>query len=104
MEKLTIPKSDYGYELTFSVQDANGAAYDLSASTVTFKAWSPLTPSTLIVNATCSKSTTVTGQCTYTIASTDFTTAGQYLAELELTRTGVKESTEPIMVIVRDNA
>ena len=102
-ERITVPKSDFGYTLTFNVVNASGTAENLTPSTVTFKMWSPLTPATLIISATCALSTTVTGEASYTVGTTDFQTAGNYLGEIELTRTGVRESTEPIQIIVREN-
>jgi len=103
MNRITIPKDDVGFKLEFTVQDSEGTAVDLTAYTaVTIKMWQAGTPGTLLLNKACTNKA-ADGTCDYTIAEADFAGAtypavGQYLAELELTKTSVIESTETFMI------
>ncbi len=90
---MQVPKSDYGYELNFTVQTSSGSAYDLTDYTIKLKVWAPGIPSTLILNGSCSIIVAASGTCKYNVASGDFATIGKYLAELEMTKAGIVEST-----------
>jgi hypothetical protein len=103
MADLTIPKGDYGYAITFTIQDSTGTVVDLTAYTgATFKAWRQGSP-TAIVSTACA-SLTSSGTCTYTIAAaTDFPAIGVYNAEIELAAAGVVASTEMFTVEVTES-
>lgn len=102
MKRITIPKDDYGFKLPFTIQDSDGTVVDLSTYTMTLKVWKPGVPDTLIVTGTCSTEDAASasaGKCYYSVttdasATADFHTVGRYHAEIELTKTGVIESTE----------
>ena len=100
MAVLTIPKSDKGFYINFTVQDSAGVAYDLTGYTIKLKVWSPGISGTLLLTGTCNIVNATAGTCRYLIAATDFTIIGTYLAELELTKTNVVESTEPFRITV----
>jgi hypothetical protein len=93
MADLTIPKGDYGYYINFTVQDSDGNAYDLTDYTIKWKVWAKGSPNNLLLNGSCSIVTAGSGTCRYAITSTDFNTKGLYNFELELTQSGIEEST-----------
>ena len=93
MGDLTIQKGDNGFYLYFYVQSSSNAPYDLTDYTIKFKVWKPNFPSILLLNGTCAIVNATAGICRYLVTSADFTTIGNYLFELELTKTDVVEST-----------
>ena len=105
MEKITIPKDDVGFNLEFTVKDSGGTVVDLTAYTaVNIKMWSPGVPGILLLDKACSNLAD-DGTCDYTIATADFKgevypPAKRYYAELELTDTGVTESTETFEITI----
>ena len=103
MDVLVIPKGDKGYNLAFTVTDNLGAVKNISGYTIKLKMWKPGVPGTLIINSTCVIDVGASGTCHYVIGATDMVTAGRYQAELELTATGIIESTEPFVIIVQES-
>ncbi len=100
MEKITVPKGDKGYDLSFTVTDSSASAYDLSGYLVTLKVWAAKVSGTLLIDSNCPVDTAASGTCHYTVANGDFDTVGRYIAELELTKSGVIESTENFSITV----
>jgi len=99
MDTIRIPKNDKGYVITFTVYDADGAVYDLSSYTVKCKAWDPEVSATKIVDTTCTQVGGGTGGiCTWAIAAEDTDVVLTMHAELELTKTGYIESTDPFEI------
>ena len=103
MAGLIVPKGDYGFDLNFTVRDSDGDAYNLTGYTIKLKVWSPNNPSILMVNGTCSILVAASGTCKYTVANGDFNSVGNYLFELELTKTGVVESTKTQTLFVTES-
>ena len=103
MADLIIPEGDSGFDLSFTVLDSAGNPYNLLGYTIKFKVWKPGFPSVLVVNGTCNIVSATDGTCTYTIAEGDFAVAGDYLFELELTKTGVTESTVTKKLVVTES-
>ena len=93
MADLYIPKGDKGYNIHFTVRDADGNVFVITAYTVTLKVWKPEYPETLLLSGACVIESGVAGTCRYAVASGNFDTVGKYKAELEFTATGVIEST-----------
>ena len=104
MADLTIPKDDYGYDLTFTVKDSSGDAYVLTGYTITLKVWKHGSSGTPIVDSGCDILVAASGTCTYTIVDGDFDAGGRYRFELELTKSGVVESTRNYEVLVEASA
>ena len=92
MADLTIPKGDYGYDIIFTIQDADGNAYDLTGYTIKFKVWKSGSSGTLFINGACTIVKAVSGICKYLIVKGDFKAVDIYKFELELTKSGVVES------------
>jgi len=94
MSDLTVPKGDKGFNLSFTVHDSDGDVYDLTDYTVTLKAWKSGVPGALVVNEACNVTNASLGTCTYSVNAADFGSVASYKMELELTKSGVIESTE----------
>ena len=102
MADLTIPKGDYGYYLSFIVKDSAGAAYDLTGYTITLKVWRQNVPG-LLMSGDCTIILAANGICHYMIVAGAFSQAGTYQAELELTKSGVVESTRNFVLEVGES-
>ena len=100
---FVIPKGDKGYNLAFTVTDNLGTVKNISAYTIKLKMWAPGVPGTLIINGACVIDSGANGTCHYVIGATDMVTAGRYQAELELTSTGIIESTEPFTIVIKES-
>ncbi len=87
MTKIDIVKDDQLYNLNFSLQDANGNAFDLSdiggATTLLFK--SQKTDKTSAHSGAMSIISATEGTCCYTVPSGVFTESGRYYGEIEIT-------------------
>jgi len=103
MADLSIPANDKGYYLNFTVQDSTGTAYNLTDYTITLKVWSTNQPGTLLTSGACSIVVAASGTCRYLVTATDFTIKGTYSAELELTKSGVIESTVSFTIEVKES-
>ena len=98
----TIPKGDYGYYLNFTVQDSAGNAYNLTGYTITLKVWRQGVPG-LVMSGNCDIVAAANGTCKYLVVSGAFNRAGTYQAELELTKSGVVESTKNFELEVEES-
>jgi hypothetical protein len=76
-------KNDFGYVITFNVTDSTGIPIDLSGATIVWRF--RLKGSTTFVDGACVSASPTTGVCTYTVTATNFTTVGEYEAELKMT-------------------
>lgn len=103
MERIFVPKDDVGYEIDFTINDSDGDAYDLNGYTVTLKMWIKGVSGTLLIDSACSPRVAADGTCYYTILANDFEAVGEYQAELELTQSGIVESTETFEIIVAES-
>ena len=101
MADITIAQSDKGFYLNFTINDSAGTAYALSGYTIKLKVW--LAGSTATVTGTCEIVVAASGTCRYLVIATDFVTAGIYQAEIELTKTGVIESTDRFTIEVKES-
>lgn len=99
---LTVMKGTYGYNLSITVQDSAGSAYNLTDYTVTFRMWAESKPGELLVNAACAIVVAADGTCTYTVVNGDFKRAGVFKGSILLTKTGVREATTPWDIEVID--
>lgn len=104
MADIYIPQKDKGFYLSFTVQDADGNAFNLTDYTVSVKVWQPGKPGNPIVNATCEVTDTAGGLCRYSVGTNDFVTEGVFNIQLECTKTGVIESTDNYTVEVQEGA
>lgn len=104
MSDLHVPRGDYGYPLGFTVKDYDGVAVDLTGYTVKLKQWYMGASTNPLLTGTCAVDSAPNGQCHYTVTNTDFIKAGEFLIEIELTKTGAVESTAYYTLIVEESA
>jgi hypothetical protein len=105
MADIYIPKGDKGFNINFTIRDSDGVVYDLSTYTVTLKVWKVGQPGTTLLSGACVlDGGGTTGQCHYVVASGSFDSVGIFKAELELTKTGVIESTMSFDIEVTESA
>lgn len=83
--QITVTQGDYGYNINFTLQTSTGAIFDLTgASGLKFR--TQLVGSiTLNSSGAMAIDNATAGTCHYTVASTDFTTAGVYNAQIQVT-------------------
>ena len=91
-ENLTVPQGDYGYNLDFTLYNADGTAKVLTDYTITLKVWSPGVPGTLLLEGVCDPDVAASGTCHYEVAEGDFDIVGRFLYEIELTQANITES------------
>ena len=103
MADLAVRKGDYGYYLNFTVQDSDGVAYNLTGYTIKLKVWAAGSPGTLVVDGACPIVNAANGTCRYLVTNTSFAIAGDYVFELELTKTGIVESTKTYSLVVEES-
>jgi hypothetical protein len=102
MADLTVPKGDYGYDINFTVKDADAVAYNLTGYTITLKVWSKGVAG-LLLSGACTIVVAASGTCKYSVAAGNFSVAGTYDAELELTKSGIVESTVAFTIAVGES-
>jgi len=93
MADITIPQGDEGFNLEFTVTEDDDTAFDLTNYTVTIKVWHKNLIGSLVVDSACVVDVAASGTCHYVVTDGDFDSAGDYMVELELTQSGVVEST-----------
>lgn len=87
---IIVPKGDKGFVLSFTCYQSGGSTvFNLTDYAVKFKVWKESAPEILLVSGSCVIVSAPAGTCSYTVASTDFPTAGEFLYELEATQTGI---------------
>ena len=82
---ITVSQNDYGYYITDTLLQSNGAAFDLAGYTVAFHAWAMGSPGKLVVNAPANVVSNANGTVRYAVVLGDFTIPGQYKQEWQAT-------------------
>jgi hypothetical protein len=84
VQPIQITENDYGYEIPFTLQDALGNPVDLTGANLTLSIQSAQDPSDtlLTLNGSMSLDNATAGTCHYTVAVSDFTNPGTYLAQI----------------------
>ena len=93
MADIYIPQSDKGFNLNFTITEDDDTAKDLTSYTITIKVWARFLIGSLVVDSACVIDVEADGTCHYAVAAGDFDDAGDFIVELELTQSGVIEST-----------
>ncbi len=86
----TFTRGDKGFDVNFSVFNQDGTIPDITGATVTFK-MRATTGTSLKVDGSCTIDDGPNGKCSYTWIAADLDTAGNYVAELEVTFSGATE-------------
>ena len=82
---MNVIQSDWGYLLSFSLQDSQGNVFDLTSNTgVLFRAQRNGVTKLKFSGTMTVKGLPTAGTCTYTVAQTDFDMAGLYNAEIQV--------------------
>jgi hypothetical protein len=102
---LVVKVNNFGFLFTFTVQNADGSARDLTGLTVTLYVYTQDQTPTLLFSGVCAVQAPATaGICTYMVVSGNFPNIGTYNAELELTQsTSYLEDTETFTIDVIPN-
>jgi hypothetical protein len=83
---LIVKVNNYGYVLTFTIENADGSIRDLTGLTTTLYVWTTEQVPTLLFSGNCVVDVTpTTGKTRYTVVSGNFPTIGTFNAEIELT-------------------
>ncbi len=99
---IVVSKGDFGKAINFTCKQSDGSVYDLTGYTVTLYYWTDGSSSSATTLGTCTVDTATSGTCHYTVQDGDFDTAGDYLAVLRLTATGVQDTLLPYNLHVED--
>jgi len=102
-KEISIATGDYGYNLAFTCYDYSGNVYGLTDYTIHFKTWKYDVPGTLLIDGAGVIDDAANGKCHYTVASGDFDTEGQYVAELQIEKAGIVESFPSFKVNVTES-
>jgi hypothetical protein len=83
MPQLELVRNDKGYDLQFTILDADENAVNLTNATIKLKVrkWNDTYAKFV---GTCTITNAQAGQCKYTVTSTDFNIVGRYKCELEV--------------------
>jgi hypothetical protein len=91
---------NYGFDFTFTIYESDGATPKvLTDYTLTFKMWKRGSR-VVKVSSACAITDAANGVCTYTVAINDLDTIGEFEAEVELTKAGIIEDTDPFYITV----
>lgn len=99
---LTIKKYNRGYNIQFNVTDSDGVVKNISGYVVTLKIWDKY--SGTIISSSCTITSSVGGQCIYSIASGILPNPKRYWGELEMTKGTELRDTKTFIVQVEDTA
>lgn len=84
MTIIKVVKGDTNYDINFTLQDANSAAFDLTGATLLLKVQKE-DVSTVKFSGSMAIVSAVAGTCKYTVQPTDFDEAGTFHAEIQAT-------------------
>ena len=96
---LLVKVNNFGFDFTFTIQNADGTPFDLTGLFVTLYVFTQEQDPTLLFSGACTPSLPLSaGICTYSVIAGNFSTTGTFNAELEMT--DVAPPTPPISVLV----
>lgn len=84
MTHINVVQNDVGYDINFTLKDANDVAVDLSGGSLLFKVQRQ-GESALKFSGAMSIVLAASGTCKYTVAAADFDAVGDYYAEVQVT-------------------
>lgn len=100
---MDVKKGDYGFIIPVKITKADFTDFNLTGYTVKMKVWLKGTPSVIKWTLDGSVTDAVKGIVEFLVADTNFTEAGAFVGELELTRAGHVESTRSFPVNVLES-
>lgn len=83
---LVVKQGNFGFDLTFTIQNADGTPRDLTNITdITLYVYTQEQTPTMLFSGPCTPVVPLTkGVCTYSVVSTDLSKIGTFDAELEM--------------------
>ena len=99
---VLIIRKDKGYSIEFTIKDSENKIYILTGYKIMIRSWPVGEKSDVELNKECPIINEAEGTCGLLLTGTEFPTAENYEAELELTKTGIVETTNRFMIKVRD--
>lgn len=103
MPKLDVKVDNFGFYFQFTIQNADGTAYNLTGTTPLIKVWESGSV-TAAFTGTCNIVSPATdGICRYLVGSADFDTLGTFLGEIEITKAGYREDTRTFEIEVGES-
>jgi hypothetical protein len=106
VQPQTVTQGDYGYNLSFTLEDGNGNAVDITSASLVINVQDSQDPSgTLLFTGSMAIDSGPAGTCHYTVASGNFPSTGTFIAQIvatwspsqQLTWNGVKLIVEPAL-------
>jgi hypothetical protein len=85
---ITVVQNDYGYLLSFTLQDSQGNIFNLTGASSLYFRTQMVGNSSINSSGSMSVLSATAGTCSYTVAKTDFTVAGLYNAQIEVNFSG----------------
>lgn len=90
MTPIKVYKGDTKYDIDFTLEDAQGDAFDLTGATAVLLKCQKQDSDDLKFSGAMSVVSPTDGTVRYNVAATDFDEAGDYYAEIQVTFTGGK--------------
>jgi hypothetical protein len=97
---ITVVANDYGYLLSFTLQDSQGNVFNLTGASSLYFRTQMVGNSSINSSGTMSVISATSGTCSYTVAKTDFTVAGLYNAQIEVNFSGQTISWSNLQITV----
>ena len=103
-DNFTVPRGDFGYNLDFTVYEADGSTVkNLSGYTLRFITWEEGVSGTKLVDAAATITVAADGTCYYTVVSGDFDDVAAYKYVIQGTKSGIQESIKSGWITVTEN-
>ena len=83
--KINITQNDKGYDLNFTLLDNSGNPLNLAGTTITLLVQQTINPALKFTGTMAIVGAAINGQCKYTVQANDFSVAGPYNAQIQLT-------------------
>ena len=77
-ENFTVAKGSFGYNLNFTLKNSAGIARNLDGYSVKLQMWTPLVPTTFLIDTDISWTDDTAGTCYYPVVLASFATVGVY--------------------------
>jgi len=103
MTDWIVKENNYGWRQTFTLTK-DGTAYNLTDYSAKLKVWEPGKTALKFSGDCIIDDDPTTGKCYYDVITTDFDTAGEFLGEIELTKTGEVLDTYTFTILVEPTA
>lgn len=100
---LRVKRGNFGYVIPVTILDKDFRPLDLAGFTITMKVRTAATPPVLRWTLAGTIISAVAGRVDFGPASIHFTEAGSFIGEIELTRTGYQDSTDPFPIEVLES-